>query len=38
MSLAADVAVDHYSRSATHRKPMCVVAVSCDWGERAAGR
>ena len=24
--------------SLTHRNPMCVVAVSCDCGERAAGR
>lgn len=22
----------------TQRNPMCVVALSCDWGERAAGR
>jgi hypothetical protein len=25
-------------RSATQRKPMCVVDVSTDWGDRAAGR
>ena len=25
-------------KSTTQRNPMCVVALSCDWGERAAGR
>ncbi|CPA34201.1 Uncharacterised protein [Mycobacterium tuberculosis] len=30
----------HYpdTGSATHRNPIWVVAVSCDCGERAAGR
>lgn len=35
-SLRAKVA--SYPRLATQRNPMWVVAVSCDWGDRAAGR
>src|ERR1051325_3096289 len=37
------IAAQTYSRGSirphtTQRKPICVVALSCDWGDRAAGR